>query len=225
MHGLWNFDAEISTTRFLLILSLFLLSSCLYHEHPTSPQNNLIGHSLDKWSGQHFRGETEYTTAHEEGRWVIHAHSRGTASAIYQLQNIDLNETPFLNWSWRVNEFSHQSNQYTASGDDFSARIYVIHRRGLIPTQGLAVNFVWSNDDQLDSWPNPYSSQSMMVALQTRSVGAGNWQSEKVNIKDHFKAAFDMEVDEIHVIAIMSDSDNSGGSASASFTNLFFSKN
>ena len=213
------------TIRLFLLLPITLLAGCVKHGEQLAPHKNLIGSSLEQWSSQVFGGKTQYATAREGSNWVLHAKSIGTASAIYQLQNVDLNLTPFLNWDWRVNQFSHQSNQYERSGDDFSARIYVVHRRGLLATDGYAINFVWSNDDQLKTWPNPFSHHSKMVALQKRSIGEGNWQSEKVNVRDHFKAAFDLEIDEIHVIAIMSDSDNAGGIASASFANLFFSEN
>ncbi len=62
----------------------------------------------------------------------------------------------------------------------------------------------------------------MMLAVRSGENEAGQWVSEKRNIRDDFKALFGEDITEIHAVAIMSDSDNTGQSATAYYGDIFF---
>ncbi|MFK5925388.1 MAG: DUF3047 domain-containing protein, partial [Desulfuromusa sp.] len=51
------------------------------------------------------------------------------------------------------------------------------------------------------------------------------WYQEKRNVYEDFKKTYGEEIKNIQVIAIMTDSDNSGGSVQASYGDISFTAN
>ncbi|MEM7194001.1 MAG: DUF3047 domain-containing protein [Pseudomonadota bacterium] len=204
----------------LLAWSALLVSACVSVPHPVI---DLIGNRLSEWNQRTFSREVQYSLVSKDEVHELHSLAESSASALYKEVAVDLRATPWLNWEWQVNEFSHDSSQYDKSGDDFAARIYVVSRRGLLPLDSLSLNYVWSNDDQLHRWRNPFSNRSAMIAVNRRSDGRSIWFRHKVNVAEDFLRAFEEAVDEVHLIAIMTDSDNAGGRASAGYRRVYFS--
>ena len=79
-----------------------------------------------------------------DGRQVIRAESSGSASVLFRELRVDLEKTPYLNWSWRVNNIIPGLDERTKAGDDYPARIYIVTEDGLFPWQSKAVNYVWA---------------------------------------------------------------------------------
>ena len=88
-----------------------------------------------------------------------------------------------------------------------------------------ALNFVWSSSDRKNTrWPNAFApDNALMVALRDRSDGTNRWQHERVNVKQLLEEWLGDSVSHIDAIAIMTDTDNSGLNAAASFGDLYFS--
>ena len=57
---------------------------------------------IDGWQVREFEGHTRYRIVEIEGRKVLEADSDSSASSLYLEREIDLSETPVLEWSWRV---------------------------------------------------------------------------------------------------------------------------
>ena len=62
-----------------------------------------------------------------------------------------------------------------------------------------------------------------MLALRDASDPEGVWFSERRNVVEDFVQLLDMDIDSIDGVSIMTDSDNSGLSASALYGDIFFS--
>ena len=79
------------------------------------------------WEEKVFSGKTAYERFSIEGRTVLRATSRGSASGLFREQRIDLEKTPILEWTWRVEGTLGDIDERTREGDDYPARVYVIH--------------------------------------------------------------------------------------------------
>lgn len=208
--------------RIAWVLICISLSGCAGLDH-TVRDKQLISDSLDRWEQRVFTRPSQYRIVAVNTGDEIHAESQDSASALYRSIEVDLQQTPFLNWQWKVDQFSHQRNQYEKSGDDFAARIYVVAKVGLLPFDSYAINFVWSNDNELRRWLNPFSDRSQVVALQRRRDAKEGWKTQKMNVPAEFRRAFDLDVQQIDIVAIMVDTDSAGGSARSAFRQLYFS--
>ena len=175
------------------------------------------------WEVEEFEGETLYRVVALDGRRVLQADSASSASSLYLEREIDLTATPILEWSWRVETPLAVADERSKDGDDFAARLYVV-----APGEGLfglprAINYVWAYRAQVgESWPNPFTSKVMMVAVESGERDAGTWRTHRRNVRADFLRLFEREVDALEGIAVMTDSDNSGQSARAWYGEIVF---
>lgn len=179
--------------------------------------------SLSDWQQKTFQGSTDYQLLMVDGRQVLKATSKQSASALYRTVQIDLTKTPLLNWSWRVDAVDASLNPLAKVGDDYPARIYVV-KKGFFPWQTKALNYVWANSHSDKAyWPNPFTASAVMIPVKAGSDGLGRWHTERVDVKADFLRVFNLSVDTADGVSIMSDSDNGKGSTSAYFSELYFS--
>lgn len=156
---------------------------------------------------------------------VLRARTQGQASGLFKEVNIDLRETPFLNWSWQVQNLFNGNDEKTKEGDDYPARIYVLVSGGIFFWNTRAINYVWSSNQPMGSeWPNAYTGNARMVAVRSGDEQLGQWVNERRNIREDLQHLFGEDITHIDAVAVMVDGDNTGQSATSFFGDIFFSK-
>ena len=60
----------------------------------------------------------------------------------------------------------------------------------------------------------------MMVAVESGDENAGSWVTEKRNVYEDYRKLFGEEPPEIGAVALMTDSDNTGGEATAYYGDI-----
>jgi len=184
------------------------------------------GNQTEGWEERSFEGKTRYQLKMDDTHGtVLHALSQGSASVFGKRMKVDLTKTPYINWSWKIDNRLDGINETTKSGDDFAARIYLVKTEGLFGRKSKAVNYVWSSNQSIgSSWGNAYQPKnSKMVAVRGIENETGQWVSEKRNVATDFRQLFNSKTTTVDLIAIMSDTDNSGLTVSASYGDIFFS--
>lgn len=185
---------------------------------------NFSAGSLDGWEAKSFVGQTNYSLIEEEGRTVLSAGSRGAASGIGRKITVDLTKTPYVNWSWKIVRGLPRLDETLKSGDDFAARLYLVKSGGARVWKTKVLNYVWSGNQERESvWPNAFRPKnSIMVAARGFKDSKGEWVMEKRNVREDFKKQFGKEIKTIDLVAIMTDTDNSGFSAQAAYGDIYF---
>ena len=168
------------------------------------------------WQIRKFEGETRYRIVELEGQRVLEADSAASASSLYLEREIDLVETPILEWRWRIEKTPGVGNERIRDGDDFAARVYVVAPgRGMFGLP-IAISYVWAGSARIgDAWPNPFTSKAMMFALDSGDAKARTWRTHRRNVRADFLRLFGRDVDRLEGVAVMTDSDNSGRRARA----------
>ncbi len=179
---------------------------------------------LNGWEEKSFQGHTDYTLVNLDGETVLHARCDAAASVLYLERHIDLRQTPWLHWRWRVNRTFTKVDERSKQGDDYPARVYVVVDGGLLPWRTLAVNYVWASREPKGShWPNAYTGNAHMVALRSGSADTKHWEVETRNVRQDFKRFYGKEMERIDgVAALMTDCDNTGGRAEAWYGDIEF---
>jgi hypothetical protein len=180
--------------------------------------------SLTGWKTKEFKGKTEYQLTKLEGSQVLKADSNNAASGLFHEQRIDLQKTPVMNWRWRIENRLANSDEQSKAGDDFVARVYVVVSGGIVFWNTKAINYVWASTSPKDKvWPNPFAGDhAMMVAVRSVTDKTGTWYTEKRNVRTDFKQLTGEELRYIDAIAIMTDTDNSKGKATAYYGDIYF---
>jgi len=180
--------------------------------------------NLKGWEQKSFAGKTQYKIAIENGKKVLIADSMATASGLGKKIKVDLKKTPYINWSWKVDNTLKGLDETTKAGDDYVARLYVVKSGGPLLWKTKALNYVWSsNQSQEKIWRNAFQPKNaIMLAVRGNTDQPGQWVTEKRNVLEDFKRAFGKDIDNIDAVAIMTDTDNSMREASASYGEIYF---
>ena len=180
---------------------------------------------ISDWEKKIFSDETRYVPLEHDGRSALKSISKASASGLIRSIDIDINNTPYMSWSWKVETLPNGLDETQKSGDDYSARIYVIVSEGIFFWQTRALSYVWaSRQNKGSSWPNAFTDSATMFAIESGNENTGKWVDEKRNIREDIKTYLGLDVSSIRAVAIMTDTDNSQQSASAYYGDIYFTK-
>lgn len=216
-----------NTLRYGSLLILLTINSLIYAE--PSEEKIMFGAfssgSLEQWESKRFKNQTLYQLVELNGTRVLKADSNDSASGLFKTQRIDLQQTPVLNWRWRIENRLDTRNEQIKTGDDYAARVYVVISGGLAFWQTKAINYVWANASAKGTvWPNAYAGKSaVMIAMRSAADPTGTWFSEKRDVLADLKQHFGEDVRYIDAVAIMTDTDDSKGKATSYYGDIYFS--
>ncbi len=170
--------------------------------------------------------KTNYIVGSNNNGNYLKAESDNSASGLGKEIKINLNATPIINITWKVEKDLSGINENTKKGHDFAARVFVIKKTGATPLSNRAVNYVFSSNNKIgEYWPSPYTKKSIDNVLSTTKNKLNEWVTVKANVKEDFKKFHDLDIDELDGVAIMTDTDNSKMRAVTYYQNIYFSAN
>ena len=169
---------------------------------------------------------TVYTVGLNENGNFLRAVADNAASGLGKKIKIDLNKTPYINITWKIEKDLPGIKENTKKGHDFAARVFAIKKTGATPLSNRAINYVFSSNNQVGfNSPSPYTKKSIDNVLASTKKNKNEWVTVKANVKEDFKKFHDLDVNELDGLAIMSDTDNSKMKAIAYYQNIYFSEN
>ena len=170
--------------------------------------------------------KTQYSLGNNENGKFIRAEANKSASGLGKEITINLNETPFLNITWKIEKDLPGIDEKSKKGHDYAARVFVVKKTGVTALSNRAMNYVFSSNNNINTYnPSPFTKKSIDYVLSTTKENLNEWVTVKVNVRDHFKKFHNLDLDEINGVAIMSDTDNSRLSSVAYYQNIYFSSN
>ena len=210
-----------------LIILIFMASTFVHAEEInvfdfTEPE-------LSKLEVRKIRGadsKTTYSVGTNENGNFLKAVADNAASGLGKEIKINLNKTPFINITWKVEKDLPGIKENTKKGHDFAARVFVIKKTGATPLSNRAINYVFSSNSEIGfNSPSPYTKKSIDKVLATTKQNLNEWVTVKANVKENFKKFHNLDVNELDGVAIMVDTDNSKMKAVSYFQNIYFSNN
>jgi len=181
---------------------------------------------LSKLEVRKIRGadnKTNYSVGSNENGNFLKAVADNAALGLGKEINIDLNKTPFINITWKVEKDLPGIKENTKKGHDFAARVFVIKKTGATPLSNRAINYVFSSNNEVGfNSPSPYTKKSIDNVLASTKENLNEWITVKANVKNDFKKFHDLDVNQLDGLAIMTDTDNSKMKAIAYYQNIYF---
>ena len=213
-------------TKFIKIIAIYLLfisSVCaekLLVFNFTEKELN----SLDVRKVRGADAKTLYSIGNNQNGNYLKAVAENAASGIGKEIKINLDKTPFINITWKIEKDLKGIKENTKKGHDFAARVFVIKKTGATPLSNRAINYVFSSNSNVgETWPSPYTKKSIDSVLASTKSNLNEWVTVRANVKEDFKKFHDLDVEELSGIAIMADTDNSKLTAVSYYQNIFFS--
>lgn len=168
--------------------------------------------------------KTNYSVGSNENGNYLKAIANNAASGLGKEIKINLNKTPIINITWKVEKDLPGIKENTKKGHDFAARVFVIKKTGATPLSNRAINYVFSSNNEVGfNSPSPYTKKSIDNVLATTKENLDKWVTVKANVKEDFKKFHNLDVNELDGLAIMSDTDNSKLEAITYYQNIYFS--
>lgn len=176
------------------------------------------------WQPHSFVGSTDYRLTEVGGRPAVKAHcSGGAASGLFYRGEIDLTQTPIVEWEWRVDETLEEVDERSRAGDDYPARLYLVDGAPVLRWRTRALNYVWSStSDRGSDWPNAFAAQARMIAVAAAEDAGQGWRTERRNVLEDFRRFHGHEPRRINAVAVMTDCDNTGLETRAWYGNIRF---
>jgi len=176
-----------------------------------------------------------------DGVSALEVLSSASMSLMARPLDVDLDATPVLCWRWRVEGTIPGADMRTRAGDDYAARVYVSFR---LPPESMglglkaklavartlwgadlpdaAINYVWDNRNPVGTeQPNAYTDRALMVVLRSGDGDAGRWVRERRDVAADVARLFGPRAQAVQ-LALAADTDNTGASAHAGFSDLHF---
>ena len=168
--------------------------------------------------------KTIYTLGSNDNGNYYKAIADNAASGLGKEIKIDLNKTPIINITWKIEKDLPGIKENTKKGHDFAARVFAVKKTGATPLSNRAINYVFSSNSEIGfNSPSPYTKKSIDNVLATTKDNLNKWITVKANVKEDFKRFHDLDVNELDGLAIMTDTDNSKMKAVAYYQNIYFS--
>jgi len=195
--------------------------------------------NIDRW--------TQYSLVQDKdnGRTVVFAESDRSASGLIRRKRFNPLDYPIIQWDWKIEGVLPNGDVRRKEGDDYPARLYVAfefdsasadwwqrtrHKAASLvagkPLPGSALNYIWTTKEPEGLIvSNPFSEEVKMVVVRSGDSKAGSWVRQRRNLVDDYRQAFGRMPPPVIGIAIMSDSDNTGGRVSAYYGDIVLLRN
>ena len=168
--------------------------------------------------------KTIYTVGINKNGSFYKAVADNAASGLGKEVKIDLNKTPFINITWKIEKDLPGIKENTKKGHDFAARVFAVKKTGATPLSNRAINYVFSSNHEIGfNSKSPYTKKSVDKVLASTKNNLNEWITVKSNVKEDFKRFHNLDVNELDGLAIMSDTDNSKMKAVAYYQKIYFS--
>ena len=155
----------------------------------------------------------------------LKAISNNSGSSIGKNIKIDVNKTPFINFSWKIEKQLNGLDERSEDGHDFAARLLIIKKTGFTRLSNKVISYVYSSNQNLEEiWESPFTKNSINLVVSTTRKDFNKWVTVKRNVKQDFKKIHNLDIDELDGIMIMVDTNNSGREAKSYYQNIYFSK-
>jgi hypothetical protein len=194
------------------------------------------------WTLSRFKRPTQYQLVDYNGRTVVKASAKASASGLVHPLMVDLRRYPMLTWQWKVTELIGKADNTRKQTEDSPVRVVVSFAGDLdklslddrmfydnirlMTGQQLpyaTLMYIWENRAARNSViPNLHTTRIKMVVAESGREKVGVWQRVSRNVYDDYRRAFGEEPGAVTAVAIMTDTDNTGENVHAYYGDIAF---
>ncbi len=182
----------------------------------------------DGWKGQSW-GHPAYDLAVEEddGRRVLHLRSRDEGSTITKEieGRVHLDETPVLEWSWKVVTLPKGGDCRHADTDDEAAQIYVAWPRFPEALRSRIIGYVWDASAPVGTVVRSEKTSTVTyVVVRSGPAELRRWLTERRNVVEDFKRIYGEAPPSPGAVSVSIDSNDTHSTAESFVGEIAFTR-
>ena len=208
------------------------------------PPGEALPSGWQPWILSPFKRPTSYQLVSREGKTVVRADARSSASGLMHPLALNPGSYPLLQWRWKVDELISKADNSQKHLEDAPARLVLSFdgdMEKLTPQDRMLFDsvrlltgqqmpyatlmYIWGNRAPRETViPNKHTSRVRMIVVESGRDKLGSWQDVTRNVVEDYRRAFGEEPGRISAVGIMTDTDNTGGNAHAYYGDILFRK-
>lgn len=162
---------------------------------------------------------THYALINIDERRALHCTTNNSGSILARDTSINLAEYPILRWEWKIDKpLVSDLDEETSEGDDHPARFFVRFQNG----EGVnsAAEIIWSNV-RFKPGDTKIIHGFHHLVVNGLPENVGTWHQQSVDLEALYRKLPNSGADPtLTVLGFFCDSDNTGGSTSAYFSDV-----
>ena len=170
-----------------------------------------------EWKEQNWgKPAYDFEIVSDDAQPALHLRSKGDSSTISRDlgASVQLNETPILEWRWKVMTLPAGGNACQQSTDDQAAQVYVAWLRAPEAVRSRIIGYVWDSTAPAGTiCKSQKTSTVTYVVLRSGSGGLGKWITERRNVVEDFRKIYGEAPDNPTALSLGIDSDDTRSSA------------
>ena len=196
----------------------------------------------EPWELSKLKKSTQYQLVSHDGKTVVKASARASASGLVHRLAVDPRQFPLLEWRWKVTELIPAADNTRKHAEDSPVRVVVsfdgdmdklpLGDRMFFDNMRLLTGkqmpyatlmYIWENRAVKETViPNLHTSRVKMIVAESGRGRLGDWQEVVRNVYEDYRRAFGEEPGKITAIGIMTDTDNTGTNVHAYYGDIVF---
>lgn len=177
---------------------------------------NAATHRADGWRNIPVRGKTDYSAVDQDGRPVIMAKGRNTASGFARRLNIDPKICRAIRWSWKIMQMQSDVDLRNRRKEDVAASLFLTFGDPgflIAPNPVPAIRYVWTTEHMKkgEIFDSPFMPDVIKTfVVENRSDRLGQWvRFERDMYADYVAAYGKPPKEELQVVVLFTDNDQS----------------
>jgi hypothetical protein len=178
------------------------------------------------WKGQSWGSpKYDFTIVANGAARVLQMRSAGDGSTISKeiKGTVNLEETPILEWTWKVTTLPRSGNSCRKATDDQAGQVFVAWPRFPEAVRSQIIGYVWDTTQPVGTICKSEKTGTVTyVVVRSGSADLGRWLTERRNVAEDFKRIYGAEPDAPAALSVAIDSNDTRSSAEASMGTLLF---
>jgi hypothetical protein len=183
----------------------------------------------DGWLGGQTWGlpQHDMTIEEQDGRRVLHLKSKIESSTIRKeiKGQVNLKETPILEWTWKVAVLPTNADCRKKSADDQAAQLYVVWPRFPEAVRSQIIGYIWDTTAPVGTIVKSEKTGTVTyVVVRSGPADLGKWLTERRNVAEDYRKIYGTAPDNPGMISLAIDSDDTSSSSESFFGAILFKK-
>jgi hypothetical protein len=178
------------------------------------------------WRGQNWGSpKYDFTVVTNDGHKALQMRSANEGSTISKevKGNVNLKETPILEWSWKVTTLPKDGNSCRKATDDQAGQVFVVWPRFPEAVRSQIIGYVWDTTQPVGTVCKSEKTGTVTyIVVRSGPAELGKWLTERRNVADDYKRVYGGEPDPPSAVSVAIDSNDTNSTAESFMGALLF---